>query len=169
MLPTTKLAMLEGWGHNRLPIKGFPERVEAANLKFIQPWAPWVFVGTDNVETRWLVQKTWPRHLVIAGTAGFMGMVSEHDRRRPCAGCLHAATEDVGGEVPTVSFVSYLAGLLGAARLLWWAAAGPADLADQAVEAWADRLDSPHGLRSIPVPRLRACPVSCERKDGPTS
>jgi len=90
-----------------------------------------------------------------------MALVSEHDRIRACAGCLHPASENVPGEVPTVSFVSYLGGLLAAVRLLRWAAAGPSSAAEQATEAWADRLDSEYGFRSLPVPRLANCPVHC--------
>ena len=161
MLPMTKVGMLERWQHGQVSIRGFTNLVDESLMARIMPLAPWVFVGADNVEARWLVQSSWPEHLVIAGSAGFMVLVSEHDPARACAGCLHPGIEDVPGEVPTVSFVSYLGGLLATARLLRWAAAGPADASDQATEAWADRLDSEQGFRRVPIPRLQACPVGC--------
>jgi hypothetical protein len=161
MIPMPKVRMLESWQRAGLTITGYQELVDEAALARAQPWAPWVFVGTDNVEARWLVQGSWPEHLVVAGTAGFMVLASEHDRGRACAGCLHAWSERVGGDVPTVSFVSYLGGLLAAARLLRWAGAGAASKSDQATEAWADRLDGEYGYRHVHVPRIAACPVGC--------
>ena len=162
MLPMPKIAMLQRWQHEGVSIEGFLVRLDEDRIHSVLPWAPWVMVGTDNVETRWLVQRTWPEHLVVAGTAGFMALVSEHDQGRACVGCLHPISEDVAGEVPTVSFVSYLGGLMAAARLLRWAtAAGPAAGQQQATEAWADRLDSQTGFRLHPVQRMAACPVGC--------
>jgi hypothetical protein len=161
MVGMAKVAMLERWQHGGLSIAGHEELVDTSLVTRIGKWAPWVFVGTDNVESRWTVQGAWPEHLVVAGTANFMAMVSEHDHMRACAGCLHAASENVLGDVPTASFVSYLGGLLAAARLLRWAVAGPSAVAEQATEAWADRLDRQHGFRHLPVPRLPNCLLRC--------
>ena len=77
-------------------------------------------------------------------------------------GCVHGPTEDVPEALPTMSFVCYCSGLVGAARLLRWGVAGPSALTAQATEAWVDRLDSPHGFRHIPVPQIVACPVGCQ-------
>lgn len=164
MCGVRKIDMVERWQADRVAIAGFQELVSDKTVGSIVPWARWVFVGTDNVETRWLVQETWPQHLVIGGTAGFMAMVSEHEPGRPCARCLHRATESVAADVPTVSFVSYLAGLLSAARLLCWAARGPAALDEQVTEAWADRLDSELGFRCFSVQRAPHCPIGCSRR-----
>lgn len=161
MVGMPKVAMLERWQRGGISIAGHAELVNTMLVRRIEKWAPWVFVGTDNVEARWIVQSAWPEHLVVAGTANFMAMVSEHDHTRACAGCLHPASENVPGDVPTVSFVSYLGGLLAAARLLRWAGAGPSSAAEQATEAWADRLDRQYGFRNLPVPRLANCPVHC--------
>jgi len=161
MLPITKVEMLTRWAHGSISIAGFAKLVDEEVVKSLKDWAPWVFVGADTVEARWLVQRAWPRHLVVAGTAGFMAMASEHDRERPCAGCLHPASNPAGPDIATISFVSYLGGLLGASRLLRWSVAGPAPAGEQMTEAYADRLDSPTGYRSGPVTRLRDCPVGC--------
>ncbi len=150
---------LEHWQSSAIGIVGIQDLVDEAVIAHHEPWAPWVFVGTDNVESRWLVQKTWPEHLVVAGTAGFMAMVSEHDRLRPCAGCLHASSEVAVADVPTVSFVSYLGGLMGAARLIRWRTQGASTLGEQESEAWADRLDGEYGFRNASIPRRSDCPV----------
>jgi hypothetical protein len=156
-----KVQMLEQWQRPGFVITGHQELVTEDVIGRAQPWARWVLVGTDNVETRWLVQASWPERLVVAGSAGFMVVVSEHDTTRGCAGCLHAWREEVGGDVPTVSFVSYLGGLMAAARILRWSVAGPTPASEQATEAWADRLDGDHGFRNVGVPRINACPVGC--------
>jgi hypothetical protein len=161
VMSSPKIAMLERWQTPSLTIVGARDLVDEAVLPRIQPWAPWVFVGTDNVESRWLVQGTWPEHLVVAGTAGFMAVVSDHDLSQPCAGCLHFLTEAIVADVPTVSFVSYVGGLLGAARLLRWMTAGPVPQTEQMTEAWADRLDGEYGVRLAPIPRRTDCPVEC--------
>jgi hypothetical protein len=90
-----------------------------------------------------------------------MVVVSEHERGQPCAGCLHAWTEDVVGDIPTISFVSYWAGLLLVARMLRRKVAGPIPLVQQMTEAWPDRLDSAIGIRLAPIHRLPDCPVKC--------
>jgi hypothetical protein len=163
MLPIPKIEMLERWAHGGIVVKGFRDLVDAEVIGNIQPWAPWVFVGADRVEARWLVQSTWPDHLVVAGTEGFMAMASEHDRHRPCVGCLHPAANPPGQDVATISFVSYLGGLLAAARLLRWVVVGAAPDAEQMTEAYADRLDTQTGYRLGPVTRNPMCPVRCGR------
>jgi hypothetical protein len=161
MTSSPKIAMLERWQSPSIAIVGSQDLVNEAVLARIQLWASWVFVGTDNVESRWLVQGSWPEHLMVAGTAGFMAVVSEHERTRPCAGCLHFLTESVIGDVPTVSFVSYLGGLLAAAGGLRWMSGGTVPEAEQMTEAWADRLDGTYGVRAAPIPRRLDCPVGC--------
>ena len=166
-LGMSKVRMLERWQHGDVSISGSRTAVDEDNIQTLRPWAPWVFVGTDNVEARWLVQRSWPEHLVVVGTAGFLSMASEHDCGRPCAGCLHPGSENLPGlEVPTISFVSYLGGLLGASRLLRWSVAGRSADAEQETEAYADRLDSETGIRHAPVARLATCPVGCAARDG---
>jgi hypothetical protein len=158
MLPMPKIEMLRRWQHAGVRITGSRALVDQDLATRIE-WAPWVFVGADRAESRWLVQGRWPEHLVVAGTEGPLAMVSEHDRGRPCAGCLHPEANPPGAEIATISFVSYLAGLLAASRLLRWSAAGPSAPDEQMIEAYADRLDTRTGFRAGGITRDPNCPV----------
>ena len=160
MLPITKVEMLRRWEREGVSIEGYSDAVDEGLAREIR-WAPWVFVGADMVEARWYVQNAWPDHLAVAGTVGFAAVASEHDPQRPCAGCLHPAANPPGGEIATISFVSYLGGLMAAARLLRWSVDGPSIDAEQMTEAYADRLDSRTGFRHGSVARNPVCPVRC--------
>src|SRR5207302_10789968 len=113
-----KTLMAERWARPEVTIVGHRLHIDEQTVASIGPWSPRVIVGTDNVSARWLVQRSWPKWLAVAGTAGFMVLASEHEPGQPCAGCVHAWTEDVTRDVPTASFVSYWGGLLAAVRLL---------------------------------------------------
>jgi len=128
MIGVPKALALKSWAPASVNVEALERLVDEAAIKEIGQWAPYVLVGTDNLPARWLVQSTWPQWLGVAGTAGFMVLVSEHERHQPCAGCIHAWTEDVPGDIPTVSFVSYWAGLLLAARMLRRQVVGPISL-----------------------------------------
>jgi molybdopterin/thiamine biosynthesis adenylyltransferase len=77
-----------------------------------------VLVGVDHIPSRWLVSQRAPGWVCIAGTTHFSALVSEHAPGGPCGGCLHPRDEIGEGEIPTVSFVSQLAGFLQAYRLV---------------------------------------------------
>jgi len=120
----------------------------------------------DDVPVRWVGQEELMRQLlaawlVVAGTAGFMAMVSEHEPGQPCAGCLHSWTENVLGDVPTISFVSYWAGLLAATRLVRQRLLGHVLPAEQMTVMWPDRLDSATAFMPGPVARTPGCGVGC--------
>lgn len=80
---------------------------------------PRVLVGVDHIPTRWAIQRHQPDWLSVGATSHFGVLVSSHKRGDPCSGCLHPH-DDAGGEnlVPTVSFVSFWAGLAMAVRLV---------------------------------------------------
>jgi molybdopterin/thiamine biosynthesis adenylyltransferase len=166
MVGLSKIQMLEHWHTADLRILGHQDRVTPELLAEVGSLAPRVLVGTDNVETRWLVQGTWPKWLAVAGTAGFMVMVSEHEPGQPCAGCLHPASESGLDNIPTISFVSYWAGLLTVVRLLRRHASGPASPDRQETEMWPDRLDERNGYRFRPIPAIARCPVKCPLSAG---
>ena len=64
MVGMPKVAMLERWQRPGISIAGHEKLVDTTLIKSIEKWAPWVFVGTDNVEARWIAQSAWPEHLV---------------------------------------------------------------------------------------------------------
>jgi hypothetical protein len=163
MIGESKTAMHRRWAPDGVTVEEHPVLVDADSLAEMGPWAPHVVVGTDNLAARWLVQRSWPSWLGVGATAGFMAIVSEHELGKPCAGCMHAWTEDVPGEIPTISFVSYWAGLLVTSRLIRHMAGGFMDSDKQMTEAWPDRLDARMGMRSAPIQRQPDCPVGCSR------
>jgi len=80
--------------------------------------APTVLIGVDHIPSRWLAQATDPAWIGVGATSGFCVQVSEHAPGQACAGCLHPAAGAPVGAIPTVSFVSFWAGLLLAVRWL---------------------------------------------------
>jgi hypothetical protein len=86
-------------------------------------------------------------------------LTSEHAPGTPCAGCLHPR-DDAGGpaELPTISFVSLLAGTLQAHRLLAHASGFPAA---PPLLAAGFNLGSPEALAKIGLAANPSCPVGC--------
>ena len=166
MIRIPKTDALQAWAPRGVEVETHRASVDAAVIHDIGTLAPHVVVGTDNLEARWLLQSEWPRWLGIGSTARFMVIVSEHEPGMPCARCLHGWTEDVPGPIPTISFVSYWAGLHVAARLLRHAATGQVSLEQQASQVWPDRLDRRLGYRSLPIQRIPGCPLSCAAGHG---
>ena len=135
----------------------FDERSAGA----LAPLAPRVVVGTDNIPSRWDVQLARPQWLVVGGTTEFMAMSSEHDGSAGCAGCVHPEDDGVRATIPTVSFVSYAAGLSVAARLLRHAAVSASGDSGRVSTFQCLRLDSPEGQLSWPNVRSPRCPLHC--------
>lgn len=77
-----------------------------------------VLVGVDHIPSRWAVQRRRPRWLGIGASEGFAVQVSFHADGTACAQCLHPEEAPPGGEIPTVAFVSFWAGLLLAVSFL---------------------------------------------------
>ncbi len=77
-----------------------------------------VLVGVDNIPTRWNVQRAQPPWLGIGATTHWSAMASFHMPGLPCAGCLHPSDDPFERLIPTVAFVSFMAGLLQIAYFL---------------------------------------------------
>ncbi|PYY13062.1 MAG: hypothetical protein DMG60_22690 [Acidobacteria bacterium] len=86
---------------------------------FSEPLAPRMLVGVDDIPSRWHAQRQAPGWLAVSGTSHFNVSSSAHRKDQPCSGCLHPF-DDPGGlnPIPTVSFVSFWAGLAMAVRLI---------------------------------------------------
>lgn len=97
-------------------------RADASNMSEIGMFRDNIIVGTDDIPSRWFVQSHRPRWLAVGATSHFLAVSSEHDAHLACARCMHPRDDEVNVEVPTVSFTSYWAGLMVAARLLRHAA-----------------------------------------------
>jgi len=93
-----------------------PERFDGA-LASLRPTAD-VVVGVDEIPARWSAQRATRTWLTVGATSHFFAMVSTHEAGQPCAGCAHPRDDNAPGEIPTISFVSFFAGLLQARALV---------------------------------------------------
>jgi molybdopterin/thiamine biosynthesis adenylyltransferase len=140
-------------------IAAVPRRLTTRSIEQIGPLRRRVLVGVDDIPSRWLVQAHCEGWLCVAGTSHFMAMVSEHAEAMPCAGCLHPQDEQGGvRELPTISFVSLVAGTLQAFRLLAHACGG-APLAPSLAACF--NLSAPRALTEIGLTANPLCPVGC--------
>jgi hypothetical protein len=124
--------------------------------------APYVLVGVDDIPSRWQVQRCASGLLVVSGTTHFSISSSCHGPREPCCGCLHPV-DDLGGPtaIPTVSFISFWAGLTMAVRLIRRALGAGYGLNRQHLWMTPLRMDQPHAAIWSPVAIRKKCPVRC--------
>jgi hypothetical protein len=129
------------------------------NVCELAPLAETVITGVDDIEIRWLVQPRCPGLHLVGATSHFqIGPISTHVPGGPCAGCLHPRSGEDGGEIPTISFVSGLAGVLTAHRTV-------AALADRSAPkptlAYGLALDERLGMMEVGLAAHPSCPVGC--------
>lgn len=96
-------------------VKPIPRHFEERDLGDL---ASQVVVGVDDIPTRWLLARAGPAWMGVGATTHFKCMASVHFPYSGCAACLHPHDEQQEGPVPTVSFVSFAAGLMVGADLL---------------------------------------------------
>jgi len=160
-LENPKTQVLAGWATPGFSLEQLPFRLDERTMSQVAPFAKTVVVGVDDIPTRWLVQEQWPDWLCVGSTSHFLTLTSEHEQDDACAGCLHPTDDGVQATIPTVSFVSYLAGLQCAARVLRRALGHARPREQQAIALFPLRLDGEHSLWAYAVPPNRACPVRC--------
>ena len=103
-----------------LQITGIAERFTENNREHILPFAERVIVGVDDIPARWRIQEAQPQNLYIGATTNNEAILTTHHLGEPCAACAHPdplALPD-GQFIPTISFVSFWAGLLQTCALL---------------------------------------------------
>ena len=144
-------------------IEAVPLRLDAATIETAKPLARQILVGVDDIPSRWLIQRQAPDWLCVAGSSHFEVVVSEHVPGGPCAGCMHPQ-DDLGNDlIPTVAFVSLLAGTLQAHRLVR-RAVGKTPVPP--VLAWALGLDGEHGILTIGESPHADCPARCTASEA---
>ena len=152
-----KIRVLEGVGTARFRIRGSPELFTEESRSRLLPLASRVLVGVDDVRSRWAVQQEEPRWLCVGATEGFDALVSTHRPGQACAGCIHPFPNDDRDEiVPTISFVSFLAGFLQALALL--DEAGGAEHHEQVIHCMAFGWEKPVIVRML-LAQQAQCPV----------
>jgi hypothetical protein len=144
----------------KLQLDPVPTRFIADNLS--EKLAPRVLVGVDDIPSRWEVQRHAPGWLAVSGTSHFNVSSSAHTPGTPCSGCLHPVDDSVGANpIPTVSFVSFWAGLAMAVRLLREALGSTYSRDRQHLWLTPLRMDLHHAAMWLPVAPRRDCPVHC--------
>lgn len=160
-IPLLKIEALARWQSRATSITGVPLRVSDATVGQVRPFAPRVLVGVDDIPSRWVIQREWPQWLAVGGTVHFTAVVSDHRAGPGCAGCMHSRDDRVVADIPTVAFVSYLAGAVLAGRLLLDALGHRSTPSMRALELSALRLDRPDAAWTHPVLPVANCPVGC--------
>src|SRR5260370_11482179 len=121
-----------------------------------------VLVGVDDIPSRWEVQRRAPGWLAVSGTSHFGISSSAHTPADPCSGCLHPIDDEAGSRpIPTVSYVSFWAGLAMAVRLVREATCNAYSRSRQQLWLIPLRMEEPHAAIWSPVAARRDCPVQC--------
>ena len=112
-----KVEQLEEAVSSIVRITGKPVSFTKDTRDDLLPLAPRVVVGVDDVRARWWVQEENPAWLAIGATGTHLAQLTTHQLGTACAGCAHPVPLDPQ-TIPTISFVSFWAGLLQACALL---------------------------------------------------
>jgi molybdopterin/thiamine biosynthesis adenylyltransferase len=112
-----KIEELEAAATSAIRIAGVPALFTKNTRETIVPLAERVVVGVDDVEARWWVQAENPAWLAVGATGNHLAQLTTHTPDSPCAACAHP-TPLPPQTIPTISFVSFWAGLLQACALV---------------------------------------------------
>jgi hypothetical protein len=128
----------------------------------LEQLAPCVLVGVDDIPSRWIIQRHAKGVVLVSGTSHFSISSSSHVPGEPCCGCQHPV-DDIGGPatIPTVSFVSFWAGLAMAVRLIHQAMGVAYPRNRQHLWLTPLRMDLPRAAIWSPVAARIDCPVKC--------
>ncbi|MCR4347872.1 MAG: ThiF family adenylyltransferase [Sulfuricaulis sp.] len=138
------------------------ERFSMATSAQHLPLAPHVLVGVDDIPSRWEVQRATQGWVGIGATTHFEASISSHEAQQPCAGCLHPIDDpQPAGPIPTVSFVSFWAGLALAVRFLRHVGGLPHDDRQQHLWVSSLRMDMANAALWRPVAGRKDCPTGC--------
>jgi hypothetical protein len=150
----SKVALFEHFGRG-LRIEPVPRHFDESDLRTL---ADQVVVGVDDVPTRWMLARRRSMWMGVGATSHFNAMSSVHYPYTACAACLHPRDEDIPGDTPTISLVSFLAGLFVAADLLIEASGSTAFLA--ARQRYVTPLHTKYAFNG-PVAPHPDCPAQC--------
>jgi hypothetical protein len=110
-----KVRHLERFSTSSLHIEGRQIRYD----EDVRGVSPLMVVGADDIPVRWLAQRRRPDRLGVGATGHAFAIVSSHVPEGPCAGCVHDHDDPAPNvAIPTISVVSFMAGLLLAADLV---------------------------------------------------
>lgn len=153
-----KTDILKEFATERLVVDGVRERFTEESNSRIGGLTRVVLVGVDDIPSRWAVQRAAEGWVCVAGTSHFYALVTTHRPGEPCAGCVHPRDDDMVGPIPTISFVSFWAGLMQARALL---IASTKAVNEAAVNVWPLGLYGARGLHFTSIAPCPDCPVGC--------
>lgn len=157
-LDRPKVEQLADFSTDSVRISGVQQRLEKETVSGLEPLAPRVVVGVDDIPTRWFVQRQEPSWVGIGATSHGFVLVSDHLPGHPCGGCVHPRDDDNPvEEIPTIGFVSLWAGLLLAGTLL--APDASSRGGTRRIEVHPMGLYGPDGMKLLPQARNPSCPV----------
>lgn len=145
----------------RIRITGTSETFSEATAPGLAPLAPRLLVGVDHIPSRWAAQQAATSRWVCVGSSSHdFVLVSAHPAGSACAGCVHTHDDDTTGDIPTISFVSFWAGLIQALELITDTAGKPAAWT-RATHIWPFGLDNPRGIHPFTQHPIATCPLGC--------
>lgn len=154
-----KTSYLQQSSSSSVSITGVPSWFTETTREDLRPLAPAVLVGADRVEARWLVQREEPEWLCVGATEAAIAETTTHLPGSPCAGCLHPDPLPEGAVIPTISFVSFWAGLLQACELLCRFEAGSTP---RRVMVWPFALGGSFHSSAAGLSAAGRCALSCD-------
>lgn len=120
----SKCSVAQRFAQQHLAIKVYPESYEDYRFRLQSP-IDIALVGVDTDESRWHVQEDLPRVLLCGGTEVSQVRVSQHvnPAEQACLGCIYPKRDMPLSSaqpepVPSISFVSALAGILMTGELI---------------------------------------------------
>jgi hypothetical protein len=156
-----KIDVLRDSSTTSLRITGVPQRFTEETRHQLRPLRERVFVGVDDIPSRWLVQEEWPESLIVGATNDHEAVATSHHPGDPCVGCAHPDPLPPNSEfIPTISFVSFWAGLLQACALLAELAEGPTA---RRHTVFPFALGGSHWYDVAELVANKRCPVGCAR------
>ena len=156
-LGQTKVSQLREVGIKDLEIIGMPIRLAADSPELPMLRDEDVLVGVDDIPSRWVVQTAEPGWLGIGATSHYDAYLTTHEANMPCAHCGHPHDHPLVGEIPTVSFVSFWAGLVLAEAYLSHAGGKKISAANQSAYWWLLRPDAKEFPWYTPIRPLHSC------------
>lgn len=153
-IDTPKTQLLERFSTDSLALTGILRRYDEHTTSS----APRILVGADDIPVRWTAQRRQPDWLGIGATGHTYALVSTHTPDTPCAGCIHDHDDpEPNPVIPTISVVSFLAGLQLASELIEFAAGTSAP--GEAIAGWPLGLGGSAGWTRSKLQHNASCPI----------
>ncbi len=149
-----KVEQLESVATGNVEIEGVASLFTKETRDALLPLAERVVVGVDDIEARWWVQEEDPDWLAVGATGNHLAQLTTHVPGAPCAACLH--TRPLPQQtIPTISFVSFWAGLLQACALV------SGSSVPRNIIVYPFALGGPSAVTAFPPVPNRMCPIGC--------